>query len=562
MQPLRLLILPLLFFAGLLVAQKGSREQYERIIRTFVHLPINDSAALPKIRVLIALAKKEKNAAELTKAYHDALHYTPSENLKLRYADSAITAAHLSCQDDLIATAHLGKGIVYYFNFKRYRNALQEYLIAMGYAERTKDHYLIHKIGYHLGVVKSYLGDHCNAIRHFETGAAYFLGEMQKNPHPNLLHNMRKGYYNSIRQMVICHQHLNQDEKADSLISIGEKGVPEHRDFKLLRSYFHQFRGISEFRKGNYEHSIEELDKALPEIERNRDFAWASVIYFYLGKNRLQLGQREKAIPLFKKVDSVYLRQNFMFPELCENYKILVQDARHRKLMNEALYYSDVHRKLENQISADVIYLSSVLDAEGFKYEKQKLTESKRMITVWSVLGMTLLALFFLRYYYLQKETEKRFRVMVAPSGFSDGTSGAGTQRRAGKFTLPQEVYDKMREKLQHFEDMEYYLEADLTEKTVADRLWTNTQYLSAYINISKGVNFRTYLNELRIRYIARQLSENPEFLKYSNDGLASKCGIGSRSNFSRQFSKIYGMPPQRYIKKCIQANREREEGR
>lgn len=192
MQPLRLLILPLLFFAGLLVAQKGSREPYERIIRRFVHLPINDSAALPKIRVLIALAKKEKNAAELTKAYHDALHYTPSENLKLRYADSAITAAHLSCQDDLIATAHLGKGIVYYFNFKRYRNALQEYLIAMGYAERTKDHYLIHKIGYHLGVVKSYLGDHCNAIRHFETGAAYFLGEMQKNPHPNLLHNMRK----------------------------------------------------------------------------------------------------------------------------------------------------------------------------------------------------------------------------------------------------------------------------------------------------------------------------------------------------------------------------------
>ncbi len=149
--------------------------------------------------------------------------------------------------------------------------------------------------------------------------------------------------------------------------------------------------------------------------------------------------------------------------------------------MNEALYYSDVHRKLENQISADVIYLSSVLDAEGFKYEKQRLTESKRMITVWSVLGMTLLALFFLRYYYLQKETEKRFRVMVAPSGFSGGTSGAGTQRRAGRFTLPQEVYDKMREKLQHFEDMEYYLEADLTEKTVADRLCQHAVSLSLY---------------------------------------------------------------------------------
>ncbi|MCW4452446.1 hypothetical protein OK344_09515 [Kaistella sp. BT6-1-3] len=250
MQTLRLLILVLLFFAELLAAQKGSQAPYERIIRTYAHIQINDSAALPQIRVLIALAKKENNAAQLTKAYHDALHYTPSEDLKLRYADSAITAAHLSCKNDLISTAYLGKGIVYYFNYKRYRPALQEYLKAMSYAEKTDDLYLIHKTGYHLGVVKSYLGDHADAIRHFEFGAAYFMREMEKKSHPNLLHNMRKGYYNSIRQMVFCHQRLNNDAKADSLISIGERGVPDHRDFKLVRSYFHQFRGISEFGKG------------------------------------------------------------------------------------------------------------------------------------------------------------------------------------------------------------------------------------------------------------------------------------------------------------------------
>lgn len=558
MQMLRLLILPFLFFAELLVAQKGSHEPYQRIISTYSHLQINDSAALPQIRILIALAKKEKNAAQLTKAYHDALHYTPSEDLKLRYADSAITAAHFSCKDDLIATAYLGKGIVFYFNYKRYRPALLEYLKAMRYAEKTEDHYLIHKIGYHLGVVKSYLGDHCDAIRHFEYGAAYFLGEMKKNPHPNILHNMRKGYYNSIRQMVICHQHLNNDKKADSLISIGENGIPLHPDFKLVRSYFHQFRGISEFRKGNYQSSIEELGKALPEIESNRDFAWASVIYFYLGKNRLQQGEYQEAMCFFNKVDSVYRRQQFLFPELCENYRLLMHDAQHRKHMNDALYYSDVHRKMENQISADVIYLSSVFYAEGFKYEKGRLNESKRMMTIGMVLSMVLLAIFFYQY-YLEKEAEKRFRMMIAPSAFSGETSSAGMKQRKGKFTLPQEIYDRMQEKMQHFEEGEQYLEAELTEKILADRLRTNTQYLSAFINISKGVNFRTYLNELRIRYIAKQLYENPEYLKYSNEGLASKCGMGSRSTFSRHFYKIYGMPPQEYVKKCIRADREQE---
>ena len=559
MQTLRVLILVLLFFAELLAAQKGSQAPYERIIRTYAHIQINDSAALPQIRVLIALAKKENNAAQLTKAYHDALHYTPSEDLKLRYADSAITAAHLSCKNDLISTAYLGKGIVYYFNYKRYRPALQEYLKAMSYAEKTDDLYLIHKTGYHLGVVKSYLGDHADAIRHFEFGAAYFMREMEKKSHPNLLHNMRKGYYNSIRQMVFCHQRLNNDAKADSLISIGERGVPDHRDFKLVRSYFHQFRGISEFRKGNYTQSMEELGKALPEIERNRDFAWACVIYFYLGKNRLQLGLHQTAMDLFRKVDSVYERQQFIFPELCENYKLLMHDAQHRNHMNDAVYYSEVHRKIENQISADAIYLSSVLNAEGFKYEKGRLTESKRMMTIGLILSLMLLALFFY-HYYLEKETEKRFQLMLAPSALSGGTLSAGIERRTGKFMLPQEIYDRMHEKMQQFEDRQQYLEAGLTEKILADRLRTNTQYLSAFINISKGVNFRTYLNDLRIRYIAKQLSENPEYLKYNNNGLASKCGMGSRSTFSRHFSKIYDMPPQEYIKKCLQADREREE--
>ncbi|MCW4452445.1 AraC family transcriptional regulator [Kaistella sp. BT6-1-3] len=236
-----------------------------------------------------------------------------------------------------------------------------------------------------------------------------------------------------------------------------------------------------------------------------------------------------------------------------------MHDAQHRNHMNDAVYYSEVHRKIENQISADAIYLSSVLNAEGFKYEKGRLTESKRMMTIGLILSLILLALFFY-HYYLEKETEKRFQLMLAPSALSGGTLSAVIERRTGKFTLPQEIYDRMHEKMQQFEDRQQYLEAGLTEKILADRLRTNTQYLSAFINISKGVNFRTYLNDLRIRYIAKQLSENPEYLKYNNDGLASKCGMGSRSTFSRHFSKIYDMPPQEYIKKCIKADTEREE--
>lgn len=557
MQTFKLLILPLLFLAELFVAQKGKDEVYQQVIRKYADLQINDPAALPHIHRLIALAKKEKNAALLTTAYHDALHYTPSENLKLQYADSAIATAHRSCKDDLIATAYLGKGIVYYFNFKQYRPALQQYIEAMHYAEKTQDLYLIHKIGYHLGVVKSYLGNNEGAIRHFKYGAAYFLAEMNKKPSPNLLHNVRKGYYNSIRQLVICYQNQQQDEKADSLIRIGEKGIPSHPDFKLVRSYFHESRGISEFRRGNYERSMEELGKALPAIERNGDFAWASVIYFYQGKNQMKLGQQQKAMGFFKKVDSVYRRQNFMFAELCENYNFLMHDAQQQNRINDAMYYADTHRKLENKLAADALFLSTVLHAEAFNYEKGRLAQSKRMLIFGFGAGILLLGVFFY-HYYLEKEIEKRYRLIVSPvNGEEDVASNAVVKSHPEKFRLPEEIYNKIKKKMAQFEEDEQFLQAGLTEKKMADQLRTNTHYLSAFINLNKGVNFPTYLSEIRIRYMGKQLAENPEYLKYSTKGLASHCGMGSRATFSKHFMEIYGMSPQEYLKKC---RKEREE--
>jgi AraC-like DNA-binding protein len=303
---------------------------------------------------------------------------------------------------------------------------------------------------------------------------------------------------------------------------------------------------------------MEELDQALPEIERNRDFAWASVVYFYQGKNQLKLGQHQKAIGFFKIVDSVYQRQEFMFPELCENYNLLMHDAQHRNNINDAVYYANAHRKMENQAAADVLYLSTVLHAEGFKYEKSRLTQSKRMITIWFGMGIILLGVFFYQY-YLEKETEKRYRVLVAQSRPADDTtSSALVKSHPGRFTLPEEIYNKIKKKMKRFEDDEQFLQAGLTEKMMADQLRTNIHYLSAFVNINKGVNFRTYLNELRIRYIAKQLSENPEYLKYSTSGLASQCGMGSRSNFSKHFFEVYGMSPQEYVKKCREEREER----
>lgn len=64
-------------------------------------------------------------------------------------------------------------------------------------------------------------------------------------------------------------------------------------------------------------------------------------------------------------------------------------------------------------------------------------------------------------------------------------------------------------------------------------------------------------MNNLRIRYITHELYHNPKFLEYTIEGLAEKCGITSRQNFSDFFNDINGIRPTDFIK---QRKKELEE--
>ncbi len=160
--------------------RKQFSNDYE-LKKNYENFSENDSRAFEFLNRYIKLAKKENNYDQLVQAYEDAVFYSPSTANKLKYADSTIVAAIASKNDDLISNAYLGKGIIYYFNYKKYKPALDEYLKAYQYSENTKDNYLKNEILYHLGVVKSYLGYYDSALEHFQNANRFFYEETQKN---------------------------------------------------------------------------------------------------------------------------------------------------------------------------------------------------------------------------------------------------------------------------------------------------------------------------------------------------------------------------------------------
>lgn len=549
MLSLRLFILLLLFTAEPFVAQRTDHAAYGEIRKQYSSKQINDTAAIPYIRLLISLAKKEKNYVELTHAYHDALNFQPSPALKLQYADSAITAAHRSCRNDLIASAYMGRGIVNYFNFKNYRKALDSYIAAEPYVKESGDPYMWHKFLYHLGVVKSYVDDYDQAICHFTECTNFFQQELLKKPVSNALHNMRKGYFNSLHQLINCYQQIGDDETADCLTALGESELPDESEFRQVRSYFAKTRGISEYRKANYEAGNAQLISALPELIKVNDFAWVSVIYFYLGKTALAQRRQQEAFVYFKKVDSVYRQHRFIFPELQENYRILVAEAHKNLKMEELVTYEDLLRECVLLNNDDRHHLYARFEMARADVERRGI--ARRYDTFTGVLTASLCILLIVLSAYLETYGVKA-RVPEPVEGWgSTRDLKAGSAAGHQKPVLSPEIRERIRTNLQKFEDEKRFLKPDLKLAKVAQEVGVNANYLSLYLNTEKGMRFDRYLSEQRIFYMAAQLAEDPKMLEKGVGELAAFCGMKSSSNFRHLFYAVYGMPLWEYRKQC-----------
>ncbi|ROH96321.1 response regulator [Chryseobacterium daecheongense] len=561
-------LLFLLIFFNFLYSQQRKAKSFEDIRKEYEQYEENDINAFQYVDQYISKAKKEKNYSKLVQGYKDGVFYSSSNENKLAYADSTIGAANLSEDNELISMAYLGKGIVYYFNYKRYQLALNEYLQAYQYSKTIKDEYLKHKIIYHLGVVKSYLGYYEDALIHFKECADYFSSEIrEKKLHPNMVFNNKKGYFNSLHQMVECYLDLNDYRKSDSLIDIGLKNTVGIKDFSQEESYFLKCKGISCYYKKEYKNAIRFLNQSLPRMLKNNNFAWASVNYFYIGKSYQGLENEEMAIGNFKKVDSIFQKYHFIHPEIRKNYEALVSYYKKQRDVGQELYYTKQLLKADSIITQDFSYLSSKIHKEydtGVLYDEKKKLERQ---TLWStniiygLIALMIVLMILLIIKYSRERNIHRKYILLEEKIRKNQMDNRGAITE-GEFQFPKERKSKIDddkvqnilEKLEQFEEKKQFNQKGLTLTKLALKLGTNANYLSQVINEYKGSNFNKYLGELRINYITQQIYNNKTYLNYTIESYAEECGIASRQNFSDLFYEINGVRPKDFIK-----NRKRE---
>ena len=93
------------------------------------------------------------------------------------------------------------------------------------------------------------------------------------------------------------------------------------------------------------------------------------------------------------------------------------------------------------------------------------------------------------------------------------------------------------------FIDKEFFLNPKLKLSDVAKHIGTNRTYLSNYFNRESGCTFFDYVNDLRIDYACRLLTETDDTL----DEIATNSGFNSLSTFRRAFVSRKHCTPNEY---------------
>ena len=90
------------------------------------------------------------------------------------------------------------------------------------------------------------------------------------------------------------------------------------------------------------------------------------------------------------------------------------------------------------------------------------------------------------------------------------------------------------------------FTQSDLTIDHLAQRLKTNSKYISQIINEFYHQNYFNFINSYRIKE-AKLLLTSPASDKYSILGISNMAGFASKSTFNTAFRKFTGMTPSEF---------------
>ena len=491
------------------------------------------------IQVHLSKAKAENNELEIARAFYYKTNMVEPA-LGLVYADSIIEITQNSSHSSYPTLGYALKGHIYY-NSGDFQSALDSYLKAYNLALTKNNIQQQRDISLAIAAIRNINGQHYAAAELYKRT----LNLLKKEGDP--VKNHYQDYINLLYNLSLTHLRL---QELDSSKFYAKKGIEQtsslgdkqnFQDFVLLDAqinYYYSNYGKAKDTLLRYVDSLEGTSKAIK--------------LYYLGKIEEKLGNNELAVNYFENIDSIVTETGDPFNEVKDvyqqliSYAILLDDKRKQiEYMGKLIRYDSVLSAGQENIlnKAMISYDIPYLKYQKKQAEEQLRAKSRYIILVGIVAGIGIL--FGLYFFIRTRKMRNRLKLLL-----EDGPTRSKftSEKIEHPPSVPEDIRNDILKKLDTFENSDRYLRKDLDMSRLAQELETNTSYLSVIINHYRRMSFPNYLKDLRITTAIKQLSQDPELLKYNYQGLSDIFGFKTGESFSRAFYQKTGVYPSKFL--------------
>lgn len=534
--------------------QNKTFDEIERLIRKHVR----DSITVTSLsNILLAKGKQEQDSLGLTIGYFQ-VSYNHFDDLpkRLAYLDSSITVSQNVKHPIYPLVNYMNKGAVHKA-LGQYIKSLENYLIALDIAEKTNNK-AFNDIKHNIAILKFEFGEYEDANKIYKEIIAYENENKIKG----------KGHLYTILGLATSYRKLKQPDSAAYYTQIGlEASIKDSLDI------YHQFvlnAGINLYNDNRYESALRSIKRTIPFIEKYYGHDIASLIdaHLYLGKLYTAFDNPEMALQSLEKIDWYFENHELRTEEMREGYELLIDHYKSIDDKNKQLYYINRVFAVDSVINTNYRNLHKTItnkfDTPQLLKEKQRLItslqEKEKIISLKysiTLIVVLILSIFFLSVYYRKVQYKKRYQAIMHPKKEPESKpltktvveAEDNTKTDTKSLEIPENIVSEVLERLTQFENKNGFLVRNLTIASLAKKLQTNSKYLSKIINQYKQKRFNTYINDLRVDYVIKQLKENPKFRLYSIKGIARELGYNNDRAFSKAFYQKTGMYPSYFIK-------------
>ncbi|GGG29620.1 transcriptional regulator [Dokdonia pacifica] len=484
--------------------------------------------------------------------------YAINDEEKLNYIQESIAESN-AVDSTYAIPSYNSLGIYYYVRYD-YEKALQQYITVLNLSiKKGIKSYEVNALD-NIGKIKLDIGKYKEALAIYRK--CFYLDQSSDDEKELSILESSLGLSESFR-------YNKQYDSASYYYEKVIKRVREEYPLRLSKALINE--GINLYHKNEKEAAEILLRDGMSHVNFNSQYElkYYTLANYYLGE-MIQSSDRKMGENYFLKVDSLVTKYDFSIAEvkgayttLIANYKAKDDYKKQSYFQSKLLHFNEVittrNLTVSNQLNAEFdtprLLKSRQELIESLKNKNRQLSLEKILLAIVLVLAIGL----FLLQYLKNKKYKKRFENIIKEIDITAKQEKDFDKiPNTSKLTIDVQLVKDILNKLDVFESKKGFLKNSITITSLARKLSTNTKYLSKIVNTYKGKTFITYINDLRIEFILKELKVNSTLQRYTMMGIAEEAGFNSADSFSTAFKKKTGISPSYYIKKI--KNIEKEE--